>query len=199
MISAIILDLPPTQLHLVPELLSEAVLGTKELNERARNAGFDLLVVMGNKMSQGGKLKSEDSLNVPNGDDTMDAGEELQAAPRGDVNASVEEFITMVAAGLTSTTPHMISASVSALTRLVFEFKSEQPILTFTLNEMADSQVQIKSPTPHYRNSFPQPRSSSLRIIGKLSSPLWVSSSSSPLPSLRSSSFLIYRPSFLPY
>ena len=29
----------------------------------------------------------------------------------------------MVAAGLTGTTPHMISASINALTRLIFEFK----------------------------------------------------------------------------
>lgn len=41
----------------------------------------------------------------------------------GEVDANVEEFITMVAAGLTGTTPHMISASISALSRLIFEFK----------------------------------------------------------------------------
>lgn len=29
----------------------------------------------------------------------------------------------MVAAGLTGTTPHMISASINALSRLLFEFK----------------------------------------------------------------------------
>ena len=29
----------------------------------------------------------------------------------------------MVAAGLTGTTPHMVSASINALSRLVFEFK----------------------------------------------------------------------------
>ena len=125
LLSAIILNLPPTQLHLVPELLSEAVLGTKELNERARNAGFDLLVVMANKMAQGGTVKSQVRPVERNGD-AMEEDEETQAAPRGDVNASVEEFITMVAAGLTSTTPHMISASISALTRLVFEFKGKR-------------------------------------------------------------------------
>lgn len=43
----------------------------------------------------------------------------------GEVDANVEEFITMVAAGLTGTTPHMISASINALTRLIFEFKGE--------------------------------------------------------------------------
>jgi len=41
---------------LIPEILSEAVLGTKEVNEKARDAGFDLLVVMGNKMAEGGSV-----------------------------------------------------------------------------------------------------------------------------------------------
>ena len=31
----------------------------------------------------------------------------------------------MVAAGLTAATPHMISASINALSRLLFEFKGE--------------------------------------------------------------------------
>ena len=31
----------------------------------------------------------------------------------------------MVAAGLTGTTPHMISASINALSRLLFEYKGE--------------------------------------------------------------------------
>lgn len=37
--------------------------------------------------------------------------------------ASVEEYMTMVAGGLAGATPHMISATVTALSRLVFEFK----------------------------------------------------------------------------
>jgi len=49
--------LPKDQLHLIPEVLSEAVLGTKEVNEKARDAGFDLLVKMARKMAQGGSVK----------------------------------------------------------------------------------------------------------------------------------------------
>lgn len=37
--------------------------------------------------------------------------------------ASVEEYMTMVAGGLAGATPHMISATVTAISRLVFEFK----------------------------------------------------------------------------
>lgn len=39
------------------------------------------------------------------------------------VAASIPEYMTMVAAGLAGTTPHMISATITAISRLVFEFK----------------------------------------------------------------------------
>ena len=45
------------------------------------------------------------------------------------VKASVEEYVTMVAAGLAGATPHMISATITALSRLTFEFKCTQPDL----------------------------------------------------------------------
>ena len=37
--------------------------------------------------------------------------------------ATVEEYMTMIAGGLAGATPHMISATVTAISRLVFEFK----------------------------------------------------------------------------
>lgn len=37
--------------------------------------------------------------------------------------ASLEEYVTMIAGGLAGATPHMISATVTALSRIVFEFK----------------------------------------------------------------------------
>ncbi len=49
--------LPDSQLHLIPSLLTEAVLATKEVNAKARDAAFDLLVVMGVKMSEGGIIR----------------------------------------------------------------------------------------------------------------------------------------------
>jgi ribosomal RNA-processing protein 12 len=56
LLSALVETLPTDHLALIPEILSEAVLGTKEVNEKARDAGFDLLVVMGNKMAKGGSV-----------------------------------------------------------------------------------------------------------------------------------------------
>lgn len=49
--------IPPTSLHLIPSIISEAVLGTKEPSEKARNAAFDLIVAMGKKMTEGGVVK----------------------------------------------------------------------------------------------------------------------------------------------
>ncbi|KIH93473.1 hypothetical protein SPBR_04281 [Sporothrix brasiliensis 5110] len=40
------------------------------------------------------------------------------------VVASIEEFFTMVSAGLAGSTPHMISASITAITRILYEFHS---------------------------------------------------------------------------
>ena len=37
--------------------------------------------------------------------------------------ASIDEYMTMIAAGLAGASPHMISATVTAISRLVFEFK----------------------------------------------------------------------------
>ncbi|ORX37048.1 putative ribosomal protein [Kockovaella imperatae] len=134
LISTIVHHLGPSQLHLVPELLSEAVLGTKEINERARDAGFDLLVVMAHKMSLGGTISRQAGVDLE-ADDEMDVAVETLAHET--VHASVEEFITMVAAGLTSSTPHMISASINALSRLVFEYHPQ--VSTTTLSELVST------------------------------------------------------------
>ena len=49
----------PSSLHVIPSLIPEAVLGTKEPSERARTAAFDLIVAMGNKMAEGGVVKRD--------------------------------------------------------------------------------------------------------------------------------------------
>ena len=46
-------------MHAIPALIPEAVLGTKEPSEKARNAAFDLIVAMGKKMAAGGVVKRE--------------------------------------------------------------------------------------------------------------------------------------------
>jgi len=102
--------IPAQRLHLLLSIIPEAVLGTKEPSEKARNAAFDLIVAMGRKMAEGGVVKR-----------SMVDGMDEDNAP--EATASVEEYMTMVAGGLAGATPHMISATVTAISRLVFEFR----------------------------------------------------------------------------
>ncbi|KAL0095069.1 NUC173 domain-containing protein [Phycomyces blakesleeanus] len=103
--------LPSSDLHFIPAILSEAVISTKGNNEAMRNHSFTLLVEMGKRMKEGGIVKKskleglEDS--VP------------------DAPASISEFFMMVTAGLAGTTAHMIAATVTALARIIFEFKDD--------------------------------------------------------------------------
>lgn len=41
------------------------------------------------------------------------------------VVASIEEYMTMLAGGLAGASPHMISATVTAISRSVFEFQGD--------------------------------------------------------------------------
>ena len=54
-------------------MIPEAVLGTKEPSEKARNAAFDFIVAMGKKMSEGGVVKR----NLLDGMEEDGAGEGL--------------------------------------------------------------------------------------------------------------------------
>ncbi len=59
MLSSLVHRIPPTSLHLLPSIIPEAVLGTKEPSEKARTAAFDLVVAMGKKMSEGGVVRRD--------------------------------------------------------------------------------------------------------------------------------------------
>lgn len=63
--------IPPSSLHVIPSLIPEAVLGTKEPSEKARSAAFELIVAMGKKMAEGGVVKR----NLVDGMDEDDVGE----------------------------------------------------------------------------------------------------------------------------
>jgi len=109
-IAQIIAFLPASDLHFIPSILSEVVISAKEVNEKARTAAFDLLVLMGEKMSKGGTVVNAKVPHMP--------------ADAPSAQASLEEYFTMVSAGLAGSTPHMVSASITALTRLLYEFHS---------------------------------------------------------------------------
>ncbi|PSN61282.1 NUC173-domain-containing protein [Corynespora cassiicola Philippines] len=107
-ISVVIEFLPASDLHFIPAILSEVVISAKEVNEKAREAAYALLVAMGERMAQGGTVIQAKVPNMP--------------ADAPSVEASLEEYFTMVSAGLAASTPHMISASITAVTRILYEF-----------------------------------------------------------------------------
>ncbi len=107
----VIESLPQSDLHFIPSVLSEVVISTKETNEKAREAAYSLLVIMGEKIAQGGQIVQSKVPNMP--------------ADAPTVEASLEEYFTMVSAGLAASTPHMISASITAVTRILYQFYDE--------------------------------------------------------------------------
>ncbi|KAJ2489518.1 pre-rRNA processing protein [Coemansia sp. RSA 2050] len=107
-------NLADDQLHFIPAMLSEVILGTKEANERARSVAFDALLTMGKRMSQGGAI----NMAAVTGDVSIDDSDMPQQL------ANTEEFFKMIAAGLAAQTPHMISATIAAISRALFEFHS---------------------------------------------------------------------------
>ena len=121
--------LPNTSLHLLPSLIPEAVLATKEPSEKARLEAFDLVVTMGRKMKDGGVVKRNllEEMDEDNATDSTLSISEFVAprstSPKSIAPASLEEYFTMIAGGLAGATPHMISATITAISRLVFEFK----------------------------------------------------------------------------
>ena len=73
LVSLLLPRLPSNSLHIIPTLIPEAVLATKEPAERTRNAAFDLIVAMGKKMKDGGVVMRSrlDGMD----DDATDEGE----------------------------------------------------------------------------------------------------------------------------
>ncbi|KNG80625.1 90S preribosome component RRP12 [Aspergillus nomiae NRRL 13137] len=116
-VDELITYLPTSDLHFIPSILSEVVLGCKESNEKARTASFDLLIHLAKRTTDselnpaGTKIRNSLVPHMPDN------------AP--DAPATMEEFFTMVSAGLAGSSPHMVAASVTALSRLFFDFHTE--------------------------------------------------------------------------
>ncbi|KAI1869591.1 hypothetical protein JX265_006681 [Neoarthrinium moseri] len=114
-ITAMIPFVTEDSLHFIPSVLSEVVICCKENNERARTTAFDLLILMAQKLeeSKGQMIQNNKVPHMPS---------DAPAVP-----ASIEEYVTMVSAGLAGSTPHMISASITAITRILYEFRETLP------------------------------------------------------------------------
>jgi ribosomal RNA-processing protein 12 len=111
-ISTLINYLADTELHFIPSTISEIVLACKDSNVKTRTVGFDLLIQCSDKIIEAGKSGGviRNSL-VP-------------GMPEGtvDVSASVGEVFGMVSAGLAGSATHVVAASITSLSRLIFEY-----------------------------------------------------------------------------
>ncbi|KAJ1799609.1 pre-rRNA processing protein [Coemansia sp. RSA 2399] len=116
LISRLSRSLPDSQIHFIPAMLSEVILGTKEPNERARTIAFDTLLVMGRRMAQGGAI---DMAALAGGAGDPESPEQPEH------QASIYEYFKIIAAGLAAQTPHMISATIASISRALFEFHEQ--------------------------------------------------------------------------
>lgn len=107
-VSAISPEQSEILLQIVPIVLSEIILGTKEVNEKTRNTSYDGIVIMGKKMLEIGKLNENNMV----GDNQ-----------KGNVN--LNEYFMMVVAGLAGSSPHMQAATIGCLSRLLYEFRED--------------------------------------------------------------------------
>jgi ribosomal RNA-processing protein 12 len=87
----------PGQAPHAPELLAELILGTKETNGKTRAAAFELLVQLARRLEEG-------------------------AAADGRPGEGVRRLFGLVLGGFAGASPAMVSASVMAASRLVYEF-----------------------------------------------------------------------------
>ncbi|KKY20840.1 putative 90s preribosome component rrp12 [Phaeomoniella chlamydospora] len=135
-IKTLIQYLPTSELHFIPSILSEVVLACKDPNEKARQAGFTVLVDLAKRLV-------DDERNPPG---TTIKNSKVPGMPSDapDAPATIEEVFTMTSAGLAGSTPHMVAASATALSRLVFEFQERlQP--AFLTELIATMEIFLES------------------------------------------------------
>lgn len=100
-----------SDLWFVFNVLPEVILATRDVNERTREAAFNLLISMGRRFSEDGAVIDHSKIEELDDDDV--------------VPASLETFFEMAMAGLASTNQHMIAATITALSSILHEFGPE--------------------------------------------------------------------------
>ncbi|KAJ1977136.1 pre-rRNA processing protein [Dimargaris xerosporica] len=116
-LNALVRIMPASDLSWAPAILSETILGTKEVNDRTRQLTYELGVTMARRMYE----------QQPADDGAMDTAQSttVVGADGTPVDLSLEGFFAMVSAGLTSQKAYMVSATLAMLAALLFEFKAE--------------------------------------------------------------------------
>jgi len=107
--------------QLLPPFLGEVILATKELAVKTRDQAFDILVALGRKMLE---------VEMEKRNQLWGTASKPEAIFGGLTNPTSEqpmmaEFVFMVSAGVGGTSPHMQSASVLCLAKLLYAFRHE--------------------------------------------------------------------------
>lgn len=108
-IQEIVRTLPADELNFISSVLQEVIMSTKDVNEKSREQAYSLLIQMGKKMQKGGSITSSDPTNLE----------------QYTTDANLKEYFAMVSAGLAAQSPHMISAAITAISCIVYEFKDD--------------------------------------------------------------------------
>ncbi|KAG9256317.1 NUC173 domain-containing protein [Emericellopsis atlantica] len=112
-ISALLLFIPDDSLHFIPTVLEEVVMCCKENNESARERAYELLVQMGQRM-------------IDTNGTTIDRTKIPKMGPDAPpAQASIDEYLVMMNAGLMGDSATSISACITALSRVLFAFRNE--------------------------------------------------------------------------
>lgn len=99
--------LPANLLYFIPVVIPEVIICTKSTNETTRESSYAILIAIGKKFQEFEGTTIENT---------------LVDAEMPDSVASIKEVFTICSAGLVGSTPHMISAAVTALSCLFYEF-----------------------------------------------------------------------------
>ncbi|KAJ2763950.1 pre-rRNA processing protein, partial [Coemansia nantahalensis] len=89
-VTGLVRGLADDQLHFVPAMLSEAIVGTKDGNERTRTTAFDTLLAMGRRMQRGGTINMQAATGGGSGGGDCDAGDCGSAEMAAEKQATLE-------------------------------------------------------------------------------------------------------------
>lgn len=101
-IKTVVNILPPDHMSFIVQISAEIILATKDVNEKTRDLAFEILILMGERMNNGGRIDM--------GDGNMQV-------------ASLSEYFKVISAGLIGESQHMVSSTITAFACLMFEFK----------------------------------------------------------------------------
>jgi len=109
-LQALLLQVSAAQLQqMLPAVLGEVVLATREENAKTRGSAFDSLLTLAEQVER----------TAP-------------SSAQGKVQA-LQSVLVMVTAGLAGKTPHMMAAALSSLARLLFEYRERPELVPFSV------------------------------------------------------------------